>query len=192
MSVVFPTCGNRKAVQHENNTRGIRRFPFHPPMRDGSLWPRHFRVRAKSRAAAYPRSDRPRRCGAKAKHPFHPMRRSAPVRAGLLRIVECPHAKHRSARGRWRAFREHFLHDVALLTEPRVDPHGALRARARARDNFTELPTNLTHWPQRLREEGYATAYMGKWHMGEENDRPRHTPSHPVTPRHTPSHPVTP
>jgi len=41
------------------------------------------------------------------------------------------------------------------------------------KDNFTELPTNLTHWPQRLRESGYETAYMGKWHMGEENDAPR-------------------
>lgn len=41
------------------------------------------------------------------------------------------------------------------------------------RDNFTELPSNLTHWPQRLREEGYETAYMGKWHMGEDNDMPR-------------------
>jgi arylsulfatase A-like enzyme len=41
------------------------------------------------------------------------------------------------------------------------------------RDNFTELPTNLTHWPQRLRESGYETAYMGKWHMGEDNDAPR-------------------
>ena len=41
------------------------------------------------------------------------------------------------------------------------------------RDNFTELPTNLTHWPQRLRESGYETAYLGKWHMGEDNDNPR-------------------
>ncbi|MEO6740209.1 MAG: sulfatase-like hydrolase/transferase, partial [Chthoniobacteraceae bacterium] len=29
------------------------------------------------------------------------------------------------------------------------------------------------HWPMRLRESGYETAYMGKWHMGEENDSPR-------------------
>jgi N-acetylglucosamine-6-sulfatase len=41
------------------------------------------------------------------------------------------------------------------------------------RDNFTELPTDLTHWPMRLRESGYETAYLGKWHMGEENDNPR-------------------
>jgi N-acetylglucosamine-6-sulfatase len=41
------------------------------------------------------------------------------------------------------------------------------------RDNFTELPANLTHWPMRLRESGYDTAYLGKWHMGENNDAPR-------------------
>lgn len=41
------------------------------------------------------------------------------------------------------------------------------------RDNFTELPTTLPHWPGRLQKEGYATAYMGKWHMGEDNDAPR-------------------
>jgi N-acetylglucosamine-6-sulfatase len=41
------------------------------------------------------------------------------------------------------------------------------------RNNFTELPTTRTHWAQRLREEGYTTAYLGKWHMGEDNDAPR-------------------
>ena len=55
---------------------------------------------------------------------------------------------------------------ASILTGLYAHGHGV-------RDNFTELPTNLTHWPQRLRESGYATAYMGKWHMGEENDMPR-------------------
>ena len=40
-------------------------------------------------------------------------------------------------------------------------------------NNFTDFPTTLTHWPMRLRESGYETAYLGKWHMGEENDEPR-------------------
>jgi arylsulfatase A-like enzyme len=40
-------------------------------------------------------------------------------------------------------------------------------------NNFTELPASLPHWPGRLREQGYATAYIGKWHMGEDNDAPR-------------------
>ena len=41
------------------------------------------------------------------------------------------------------------------------------------RDNFTELPSRLPHWPARLRASGYETAYLGKWHMGEDNDAPR-------------------
>jgi N-acetylglucosamine-6-sulfatase len=55
---------------------------------------------------------------------------------------------------------------ASILTGLYAHSHGV-------RDNFTELPSNLTHWPQRLREEGYETAYMGKWHMGEDNDMPR-------------------
>ncbi len=41
------------------------------------------------------------------------------------------------------------------------------------RDNFTELPSDVGHWPMRLKESGYETAYIGKWHMGEDNDTPR-------------------
>ena len=40
-------------------------------------------------------------------------------------------------------------------------------------DNFTEMPTTLPTYPARLREAGYATAYIGKYHMGEDNDEPR-------------------
>jgi N-acetylglucosamine-6-sulfatase len=54
----------------------------------------------------------------------------------------------------------------SILTGLYAHTHGV-------RDNFTELPTNLVHWPMRLREAGYETAYLGKWHMGEDNDSPR-------------------
>jgi arylsulfatase A-like enzyme len=50
---------------------------------------------------------------------------------------------------------------------------GLYASRHGVRDNFTELPASLPHWPGRLRESGYATAYIGKWHMGENNDAPR-------------------
>jgi len=50
---------------------------------------------------------------------------------------------------------------------------GVYASRHGVRDNFTELPTRLPHWPARLRESGYTTAYFGKWHMGETNDAPR-------------------
>jgi arylsulfatase A-like enzyme len=55
---------------------------------------------------------------------------------------------------------------ASILTGLYAHSHGV-------RDNFTELPAHLPHWPGRLRESGYETAYMGKWHMGEENDAPR-------------------
>jgi len=55
---------------------------------------------------------------------------------------------------------------ASILTGLYAHAHGV-------RDNFTELPTTLVHWPGRLREQGYATASIGKWHMGEDNDAPR-------------------
>jgi arylsulfatase A-like enzyme len=55
---------------------------------------------------------------------------------------------------------------ASILTGLYAHAHGV-------RDNFTELPPALPHWPGQLREQGYATAYIGKWHMGEANDAPR-------------------
>lgn len=55
---------------------------------------------------------------------------------------------------------------ASLLTGVYAHRHGV-------RDNFTELPASLPHWPARLRDQGYTTAYLGKWHMGETNDAPR-------------------
>ena len=55
---------------------------------------------------------------------------------------------------------------ASILTGLYAHRHGV-------RDNFTELPATLPHWPGRLRESGYTTAYIGKWHMGENNDAPR-------------------
>jgi N-acetylglucosamine-6-sulfatase len=54
---------------------------------------------------------------------------------------------------------------ASILTGLYAHAHGV-------RDNFTELPA-VPQWPARLHESGYATAYMGKWHMGENNDAPR-------------------
>ena len=40
-------------------------------------------------------------------------------------------------------------------------------------NNFTEYPASLKSFPLVLQSSGYATAYIGKWHMGEDNDAPR-------------------
>ncbi len=40
-------------------------------------------------------------------------------------------------------------------------------------NNFTDYPLKLASYPRRLQEAGYNTAYIGKWHMGEEDDEKR-------------------
>ena len=40
-------------------------------------------------------------------------------------------------------------------------------------NNFTEYPANFKSFPMVLQAQGYDTAYVGKWHMGENNDEPR-------------------
>jgi len=40
-------------------------------------------------------------------------------------------------------------------------------------DNFTEYPAEMASFPRLLQEAGYDTAYVGKWHMGENNDERR-------------------
>jgi N-acetylglucosamine-6-sulfatase len=69
---------------------------------------------------------------------------------------------------------EHAFCTTSLCSPSRASILTGLYAhRHGVRDNFTELPVTLPHWPGRLRESGYATAYIGKWHMGEDNDAPR-------------------
>ncbi len=40
-------------------------------------------------------------------------------------------------------------------------------------DNFTHYPDDLPSFPKQLHSEGYRTAYVGKWHMGQKDDRKR-------------------
>jgi N-acetylglucosamine-6-sulfatase len=50
---------------------------------------------------------------------------------------------------------------------------GQYARRHQVIDNFTEYPNDLPNYPRRLQAAGYETAYIGKWHMGEDNDAQR-------------------
>ena len=85
--------------------------------------------------------------------------------------VKTPHIDALAARGV--QFRNAFC-TTSLCSPSRASILTGLYAhRHGVRDNFTELPDHLPHWPGRLQDDGYATAYLGKWHMGENNDEPR-------------------
>jgi len=40
-------------------------------------------------------------------------------------------------------------------------------------NNFTDYPADLPSYPLNLQQSGYETAYIGKWHMGEQSDERR-------------------
>ncbi|MGN6552482.1 MAG: sulfatase family protein [Verrucomicrobiota bacterium] len=39
-------------------------------------------------------------------------------------------------------------------------------------DNFTHFPANAVSYATQLRQVGYSTAYIGKWHMDDQHERP--------------------
>jgi len=50
---------------------------------------------------------------------------------------------------------------------------GQYAHRHRVVDNSSGIPEGTVFFPQRLQEAGWRTAYVGKWHMGEDRDDPR-------------------
>nr|WP_315146472.1 sulfatase [uncultured Flavobacterium sp.] len=40
-------------------------------------------------------------------------------------------------------------------------------------DNVASEPNGLVYFPQYLQKSGYQTSFIGKWHMGNDDDRPR-------------------
>ena len=50
---------------------------------------------------------------------------------------------------------------------------GQYAHRHQVLNNFTDYPNDLASYPKGLQAAGYETAYIGKWHMGEDDDRKR-------------------
>lgn len=55
---------------------------------------------------------------------------------------------------------------ATILTGESTRNHGII-------DNNDSSEANLTFFPQYLKQAGYQTAFMGKWHMGQNNAMPR-------------------
>ena len=63
---------------------------------------------------------------------------------------------------------------TSLCSPSRASLLSGRYARAhRVLNNFTEYPNDLPGYPRALQAAGYETAYIGKWHMGEDNDEQR-------------------
>jgi N-acetylglucosamine-6-sulfatase len=73
---------------------------------------------------------------------------------------------------------------TSLCSPSRASILSSLYAHAHTvSNNFTEYPTDLDSFPVRLQKAGYDTGYIGKWHMGEDNDEPRPGFNHFITHR---------
>jgi N-acetylglucosamine-6-sulfatase len=55
---------------------------------------------------------------------------------------------------------------ASILTGQYAHRHGVV-------DNTSPIPQGTVFFPQLLQQAGWRTAYIGKWHMGEEDDRPQ-------------------
>jgi arylsulfatase A-like enzyme len=71
---------------------------------------------------------------------------------------------------------------TSLCSPSRASILSGLYAHAhKVQNNFTEYPNDLPSFPKRLQKAGYETAYVGKWHMGEDSDDKRPGFDHFVT-----------
>lgn len=86
-------------------------------------------------------------------------------------IVATPNLDRLGREGVW--FRNHFC-TTSLCSPSRASILTGLYAHTHGvTNNFTEYPESLMTWPRVLQQLGYDTAYIGKYHMGEDNDAPR-------------------
>jgi len=86
-------------------------------------------------------------------------------------VVRTPHIERLAKEGLW--FKNSFC-TTSLCSPSRASILSGLYAHSHGVvNNFTEYPRELPSFPRQLQAAGYQTAYIGKWHMGEENDEPR-------------------
>jgi N-acetylglucosamine-6-sulfatase len=70
-------------------------------------------------------------------------------------------------------FRNHFC-TTSLCSPSRASILSGLYAHSHGvTNNFTDYPEDLPSFPRQLQLAGYETAYIGKWHMGEQSDEKR-------------------
>jgi len=93
------------------------------------------------------------------------------VHAGAPAFLKTPGLDRMAAQGAH--FRNAFVTTAlcspsraSILTGKYAHKHGVI-------DNASEVPAGTVFFPERLQKAGYATAYVGKWHMGHESDAPR-------------------
>ena len=80
-------------------------------------------------------------------------------------------------------FKNHFC-TTSLCSPSRASILGGLYAHSHGVvNNFTDYPRDLPTFPRQLQSNGYTTAYIGKWHMGEDDDSKRPGFDHFVTHR---------
>jgi arylsulfatase A-like enzyme len=85
--------------------------------------------------------------------------------------LKTPHLDRIAAEG---VYFENMFVTTSLCSPSRASFLSGLYAHTHGvTNNFTDYPAHMTSWPMRLREEGYETAYIGKWHMGEKDDSKR-------------------
>jgi len=93
--------------------------------------------------------------------------------------LKTPHIDQLAAEG---VYFENMFCTTSLCSPSRASILSGLYAHAHGvTNNFTDYPAELDSFPRRLQADGYRTAYIGKWHMGEQNDLPRPGFDHFVT-----------
>jgi len=86
-------------------------------------------------------------------------------------VMTTPHIDRLGREGVY--FRNAFC-TTSLCSPSRASILGGLYAHAHGvKNNFTEYPEDLQTFPLILQQNGYQTAYIGKYHMGENNDGKR-------------------